>query len=245
MHIQSDRRQEERPGDHDRRRFPRPPLWLTLSLLLLALAMALGARLHRTHLDKEFAHVLRRNEASPIELNRIKSQLAGMDLTKSALARELDARLRHLNTLDTSEFHISIDTQERKFFFHYGDTILREAPVQIGPAVNLTSADKKRRWTFVPLKGAFRVTDKAAGLDWRVSEWLYAAKQQPVPPERPVIENGLGEFILFLPNDYIIHSPPPEESPLDGPKPGSFMVPADVLRAIWPRVREGTDVFIF
>ena len=67
----------------------------------------------------------------------------------------------------------------------------------------------------------------------------------PIPASRPVIENGLGKYVIFLPDNYVIHSPPAADSPLHGPKPGSFMVPEEDLAAIWPRVTKETRVYIF
>ena len=68
-------------------------------------------------------------------------------------------------------------------------------------------------------------------------EWL--------DPARPTIPNGLGKYVLFLPNGYVIHTPPSEESPLKGAKPGSYMVPEETLAAIWPRIHKGTPVYIY
>ena len=53
--------------------------------------------------------------------------------------------------------------------------------------------------------------------------------------------NGLGRYVIFLPNSYVIHSPPPPDSPLQGPKPGSFMVPEADLAAIWPRITNADE----
>jgi hypothetical protein len=69
--------------------------------------------------------------------------------------------------------------------------------------------------------------------------------QQPQPSELKRVPNGVGQYIIELPNGYLIHSEPSPDSPLKGPKPGSFMVPAETLHAIWPRVREGTRVYVF
>jgi hypothetical protein len=61
-----------------------------------------------------------------------------------------------------------------------------------------------------------------------------------------VIDGGLGQYVIFLGNGYVIHTPPSEESPLKGAKPGSYMVSDDVMRAIWPRIHKGkTPVYIF
>ena len=68
---------------------------------------------------------------------------------------------------------------------------------------------------------------------------------QKVPETRPTVEDGLGKYVIFVGNGYAIHSPPAENSPLKGAKPGSFMVPDDDLRAIWPRIHIGTPVYIF
>jgi hypothetical protein len=69
---------------------------------------------------------------------------------------------------------------------------------------------------------------------------------EPVPAERPTIRGGLGRYVLFLPNGYAIHTQPADESPLNGPKPGSYMVSEDAIRAIWPRIVAGkTQVYIF
>ncbi len=52
--------------------------------------------------------------------------------------------------------------------------------------------------------------------------------------------------MLFLPNVYAIHTPPSEDSPLEGPKPGSFMVSEADLAAIWPRInKDKTLVYIY
>jgi hypothetical protein len=51
--------------------------------------------------------------------------------------------------------------------------------------------------------------------------------------------------VIFLPDGYVIHSPPPPESPLQGPKPGSFMVSEADLAALWPRITNQTRVYIF
>jgi hypothetical protein len=128
--------------------------------------------------------------------------------------------------------------------FRFGRAVVREADVQIGDAKTITSPAGKT-WTFLPLKGAFSVTGKEDGYAWAVPEWVYAMRNQPAPTERAVVPNGLGRYVIFLPNSYVIHSPPPPESPLQGPKPGSFLVPEADLAAIWPRITPQTRVYIF
>jgi hypothetical protein len=95
------------------------------------------------------------------------------------------------------------------------------------------------------LKGGFNIEGKVTGYDWPVPDWVYAMNGQS-PPAAPVsVANGLGKYILRLPSGYVIQSPPPAGSPLQGPKPGSFEVPEADLEAIWPRVTTDTRVYIF
>jgi hypothetical protein len=52
--------------------------------------------------------------------------------------------------------------------------------------------------------------------------------------------------VLYLPNGYAIHTQPAPDSPLQGAKPGSYMVSEDFMAAVWPRINTGsTQVYIF
>ena len=149
-----------------------------------------------------------------------------------------------MQSLQGQDFYISIDTEKKKMQFRIGKSIVREADVQVGEAKTLTSRSGKT-WTFYPLKGAFNVVDKDDSYASPIPEWVYALLNEPVPEHRPEVHNWLGHHVIFLPNNYVIHSSPPAESPLKGPKPGSFMVPDDDLAAIWPRISNQTRVYIF
>lgn len=240
-----ERRTNDRLDAPDRRSFPRPPLWLNLLLLLLGLGVVLYARHHREQVAKQFAHVIQQEQRTPEDVRKLKSELADLDISHEALQKELEGRMKLVGSLKSENFHLSIDTKARKLRFYYGDTVLREADVLPGDHKTLSAAGKS--WTFVPLKGAFPIEAKVVGYDWRVPEWMYALNGQPVPAERPVIDDGLGKYVLFLPNGYVIHTTPPPGSPLQGPKPGSFLVAEEeAIRAIWPRIAAGkTQVYIY
>jgi len=115
--------------------------------------------------------------------------------------------------------------------------------VQIGEPKTLTAREKT--WTFYALNGGFSVIGKDDSYDTPVAEWVYALDNEPVPASRPTIHNWLGHYVIFLPNNYVIQSAPPPNSPLRGPKPGSFLVPEADLAAIWPRITTQTRVYIF
>jgi hypothetical protein len=228
----------------ERRKWPRPPLWLNLLLLCIAAATFVAARHQRYVIRAKTARLFEPAPKSSDELNRVRAQLADMDLSQAQLARELDAKLDYLHALQSEEFYIAIDTARRKLSLRIGKDVAREANVEIGEAKTITG--EGRTWTFVPLKGGFTVVSKSSDYDWAVPEWLYAMNHQPIPAQRPSIQNGLGKYIVVLPDNYVIHSPPPESSPLHGhPKPGSFMVPEADIAAIWPRITKSTRVYIF
>jgi hypothetical protein len=239
----SDRR-TDRPEGRDRRSFPRPPLWLNLLLLVLGIAGLAYARYHRERVSEEFSDVITREQRTPADVKKIKEDLAALDLNRDALQQQLEARMKFAGSLKSENFTLAIDTKARKLRFLYGGTVLRDADLTIGDSKTLTANGKS--WTFIPLKGAFPIEAKLVDYQWPVPEWVYAMNGQPVPPERPTIPNGLGKYVLFLPNGYAIHTQPAADSPLQGAKPGSYMVSEDVMRAIWPRIIVGkTQVYIF
>lgn len=233
------------PRTHERRRFPRPPLWLNLLLVIAALGTFVFAQYQRNQIEAKTAILFTPSTSTPAELNQVRDQLSQMDITEEQLKRELDARLDYLHTIDSEQFYISVDTARKKLTLRLGKDVVREADIQIGDARTIKSGSKT--WTFVPVKGAFTVADKKNNYGWVVSEWVYALRGEQPPANRPNIPNGLGTYVLFLPDGYLIQSPPPAGSPLAGmPKPGSIMIPEVDLAAMWPRITPGqTRVYIF
>ncbi len=230
------------PARADRRSFPRPPLWLNLLLLLIAATTFVFAAQQRSRIREKSAVLFQNIENSPAELNRVRDELAQMDLNRDQLASELDGRLKYLESVQGEQFYISIDTAKKRMQFRIGKDVVREAPVEIGPARTIASRDG-RTWTFLPLKGAFNVIGTDSDYTSAVPSWVYAMRNEPIRGQE--MRNWLGRYVIFLPNHYVIHSPPPPDSPLQGPKPGSLMVPEADLAAIWPRISKDTRVYIF
>jgi len=228
----------------ERRKWPRPPLWLNLFLLVAAAATFAFAQHQHESINQKTARLFEPAPRANAELNRVRDQLADMDLTEEQLGHELDAKLDYLHSLQSEEFYIAIDTTKKKLWLRLGKEVVREADVEIGEAAAIKGDG--RTWTFVPLKGGFTVVSKSDDYSWPVPEWIYAMNHQPIPAARPSIPNGLGHYIVVLPDNYVLHSPPPDASPLHGrPKPGSIMVPEADLAAIWPRITTSTRVYIF
>jgi len=241
--LASDRRSEERPGSPSRRSFRRPALWLNLVVLCAGLAALVGAQMHRRRLDVTFERIVRTQVSSPHQLANIRSDLASMELTRESLDRELVDRLEMARSFDAAEFYLAIDTSGRKLRLHFGPEIVRETDVVIGEPRVVTASGKS--WRFVALKGGLTVIGKLVDQPWDVPPWAYAMRKVRVPDVPSPVPAGLGKYVILLPNGYVIHSPPSPESPLDGAKPGSFMIAEEQMRAIWPRVSNATRVYVY
>jgi hypothetical protein len=231
------------PETRERRSFPRPPLWLNLALLIAAAATFAITKVQRGRLDEKMRVLFKSSPASSgAELNRIREELSETDLTRTQLAQELDARLQYAQSRNSEQFYISVDTAKRQFYFRFGNDVVREADAVIGERKTIRSPTGKT-WTFVPVKGAFTVAGKESDYLWRPPEWLEVSSGDT---SHRAVANGLGKYVIVLQDNYIIHSPPPDDSPLHGmAKPGSIMIPEADLAAIWPRIEKGTRVYIF
>ena len=228
---------------HPGLKLPRPSSRLLLVFFVILGIGGVAAAVHRRVLESEFDARVARSRAAPYEIKRIRRELADLELDEKELADALDTRLKYLAAAKRNEFYVSIDTKKRDFSFHYADRTLRDARVEIGAPRTIVAGKKK--WTFAPLTGAFSVQSKYQDGSWRVPEWAYRMRDEKPPKSLPTVANGLGKYVIVLANDYVIHSPPPPDSPLKGAKPGSFMVPEADLAAIWKRVGPDTRVYIY
>jgi hypothetical protein len=222
---------------------PRPALWLNLVVLTLALASLVLAEQHRGRLDGRFDAIVSKQRASSNDTAIMRNELALANVTRDALVPEVDRRLKMLSDLQLEQFYIAIDTAQHKLRLHFGPRVVRECAVQIGAPREIVSG--QTRWKFVAFRGAMNVTGKVENYAWEIPDWVYAMKGAPAPVSRLSIPGGLGRYIVMLPNGYVIHSPPAADSPLQGPKPGSFLVSEADLRAIWPRMSANTRVYVY
>jgi len=241
--VTSDRRSKARPQSPSRRSVGRPALWLNLAVLFLGIATLIGAGQHRRRLDKRFERIVRTQVTSPYQLAKMRSELASMELTRESLDRELEDRLAMARSFEAAEFYLAIDTTNRTLRLQFGPETVREATVIIGEPRVVTAEGKT--WRFVPLKGALTVVGKLVDQPWAVPAWAYAMRNAPIPRSSSNVIGGLGKYVILLPNGYVIHSPPSLASPLEGAKPGSFMIAEDQMRAIWPRISTATSVYIY
>lgn len=241
--VTSDRRGEQRPESRSRRSVRRPALWFNFLVLALGLSILFVALEHRRRLDAKFERIVRVQMDSPYQLARIRGELASMDLTREALDQELQDRMAMVGSFEAAEFYLAIDTANHKLRLHFGPEIVRETDVTIGEPRVVSAGGKS--WQFVALKGALTVTGKLVDQPWQVPAWAYAMSNAPVPAILSSVPAGLGKYVILLPNGYVIHSPPSPDSPLDGAKPGSFMIAEESMRAIWPRISDATRVYIY
>jgi len=235
------------PREEALRRSPklfRPPLRFSLCLLLAGVLLSAFAILHRRSLDARFAAVVAGSKAAPFEVQRIRRDLAALDLDEKALEQELAARLASIDAQGLEEFHLDCDTKAKKLVFRFGELVVREASLEVGPPRPIVSASGDRVPP-APLSGVFTVRQKLERPSWKPPAWLFREAGQPVPSPLPSIPGALGRYVIVLTDDVVLHSPPPPESPLKGARPGSLMAPEADLAAIWKRIGTDTRVHVF
>ncbi|HKD11130.1 MAG TPA: L,D-transpeptidase [Thermoanaerobaculia bacterium] len=232
------------PVGEPRRKLPRPSVAFSLALLAGGLIVAGAGALHRGAIDRRLAGLLAAGDSAPFEVQRIRKDLADLEVDEQELSNALDARLKYAESANARDFYIVIDTKARRMDFKYADRVVRSAPVEIGAPATVTTKSGKR-WVFVPVTGAFSVREKLENASWTAPDWAYALKGRPVPNPLPEIPDGLGRYVLVFAGGYAIHSPPAPASPLAGPKPGSFQIPEADFAAIWKRVGPDTRIYVF
>jgi hypothetical protein len=227
-----------------RSKLARPPLELSLALLLCAVAFGAAATLHRRNLDARFSASVVRSQAAPFEIQKIRRDLSGSEVDEATLEKELEARLAAVDAQASSEFYLILDTRAGKMTFRYGDRIVREAPLTVGASRPISSASGEK--IRAPrLSGAFTVRQKLEKPAWKPPPFVWQAAGLPVPKPLPEIAGSLGRYVVVLTDDVVLHSPPPPDSPLKGARPGSFMAPEADLAAIWKRLSNETRVYVF
>jgi len=225
-------------------KLPRPPLELSLALLLCAVAFGAAAMRHRRHLDARFSASVVRSQATPFEIQKIRRDLSGSELDEASLEKELETRLAALDAQESPEFYLVLDTKAGKMTFRYGDRIVREAPLTVGASRPISSASGEK--IHAPqLSGAFTVRQKLEKPAWKPPAFVWQAAGLSVPKPLPEIPGSLGRYVVVLTDDAVLHSPPPSDSPLKGARPGSFMVPEADLASIWKRLSNETRVYVF
>jgi hypothetical protein len=220
----------------------RPALWFSLLVVFLGLVGLAGAQWHENRLDAHYERIRERQASLPYQAAKIRSDLASKELTTEGLEKELERRLGIASVRASDEFYITIDTAKRKLRLQLGSSVVREADITIGEPRAIKVAGKS--WEFPPFKGAVTVRGKVINHPWPVPPWVYAMNGTAVPADLPTVEGGLGKYVITLPNGYVVHSPPSPESPLQGPKPASFMATEEDLEAIWPQVTTSTRVYV-
>jgi len=226
------------------RKLPRPPVAVNLLLLAIGILGGYGAYAHRRSVDARLAVLLREDSAVPFQIKKIRLDLAELETDEASLSRELDARLAYARAQKAQEFYLVLDRAKRRFAFKYADRVVRDGCFEIGAPDSITDG-RGSHWSFPALTGSFSVQEKLEQPAWKPPAWVYAIRRETPPRDASPIPGGLGRYVLQFADGYVLHSPPPEDSPLKGARPGSFMISEQDLGAIWRRIGPGTRIYIF
>lgn len=226
------------------KKLKRPSWRVSVILLLVAAGIAGLAFAHRRSLDGRWATSMRGTDALPFEIKKARQALVDLDADEKTLASTLDARMKYAESLHSEDFFLVLDTARKRFRFQYGNRVVRDGAAEPGPERTIELG--ANRWTFAALSGAYSIREKLEDADWKAPAWAYAMSGTAPPNPLPTIPSGLGRYVLVLSGgEAVVHSPPPEGSPLKGPKPGSIEVPEADLAAIWKRIGPRTRVYVF
>jgi len=226
------------------RRLYRPPVAWSLGLLFVGVALGAAAVIHRGRLEERFQALVLRGRSAPFEVQRVRRDLAALSLDEDALERELKARLAAVEEQASTEFYLVLDPKAKKMSLRVGDRIVREAALETRPPRPIRTASGESLPP-APLSGAFTVREKLEAPAWKPPAWVWAEAGRAVPTPLPELSGGLGRYVVVLTDEVVLHSPPPADSPLQGPKPGSFLAPEADLAAIWKRIGPETRVYVF
>lgn len=165
---------------------------------------------------------------------------------RSELAVALLQREMRLKAMQEKNLHLAISTEDSILAFRHGSATLRQVPVQIGPD-SVIQAPDGRTWRFVRALGERHLQDKQVSPTYTVPEWVYVARQEPVPPEEErQVEGGLGRYVLRLDDGTEIYSRPKEGPLAEGVKPAAFVVESESdMRAIFDAIRADMPVYIY
>lgn len=179
----------------------------------------------------------------------VPAQAQGLPGTPLAIAhgaeREGAARYRD-PPVNVSGRYIVISLDEHRLYLMEQERVIWSALVGTGTGTRLEGAGQK--WDFSTPRGMFRVQLKEKNPIWRVPDWAFIERGEPIPPiDSPLrLEPGmLGTTAIYLEEDIAVHGTNNPALLGQAVSHGCIRMSNEDARRLYHEVDVGTPVIIY
>lgn len=160
-------------------------------------------------------------------------------------SREGDSRYRD-PPVNVEGRYVVIALDEHRLYLMERERVVWSAVVGTGTGTRLEGAGQK--WDFSTPRGMFRVQLKEKDPIWRVPDWAFVERGEPIPPpDSPKrMEPGmLGTTAMYLEEDIAVHGTNHPELLGQSVSHGCIRMTNEAARRLYHEVEIGTPVIIY
>lgn len=142
--------------------------------------------------------------------------------------------------------YVVISLQEHRLYLMERERVIWSAMVGTGTGTRLEGAGQK--WDFSTPRGMFRIQRKEKNPVWRLPDWVFVERGEPLPPmDSPKrMEKGmLGTTALYLEEDIAVHGTNSPELLGQAVSHGCIRMTNEAARRLYHEVDVGTPVIIY
>jgi L,D-transpeptidase ErfK/SrfK len=142
--------------------------------------------------------------------------------------------------------YVVISLQEHRLYLMEREQVIWSAVVGTGTGTRLEGAGQK--WDFSTPRGMFRVQFKEKDPIWRVPDWAFIERGEPIPPmdsPRRLEPGMLGTTALYLEEDIAVHGTNNPELLGQAVSHGCIRMTNEAVRRLYHEVQVGTPIIIY
>ena len=142
--------------------------------------------------------------------------------------------------------YVVISLEEHRLYLMEQERVIWSAVVGTGTGTRLEGVGQK--WDFSTPRGIFRIQLKEKDPIWRVPDWAFVERGEPIPePDSPKrLEPGrLGTTAMYLEEDIAVHGTNSPELLGQAVSHGCIRMTNEAARRLYHEVEVGTPVIIY
>jgi len=186
-------------------------------------------------------------QAGERSLESLRARAAALE-TEAASLEEQNRGLRSmLDSLETDDLYIVVDTENNRLTLRRRDRILLKAVVGTGSR-QYVEEETGRGWFFESPMGSLTVLGKERNPVWIRPDWSYVEENMPIPPiDDPdrIVRDVLGKYAFILGKGYKIHGTKYTDQLGTHFTHGCISVGDKDLERLYRTVPIGTKVYIY